>query len=132
MATESGEALKARRAAFRELHERGCFIIPNPWDVGSARYLRSLGFKALATTSSGAAFSQGRPDGGMALDEVLAHIRTIVGATGLPVNADFEDGYGATEAELFENVRRCVATGVAGLSIEDSTGDSARPLYEIE
>jgi 2-methylisocitrate lyase-like PEP mutase family enzyme len=124
-------SIPERRATFRRLHEKGCFIIPNPWDTGSTRYLQSLGFKALATTSSGAAFASGRPDGGMSLDEVLTHIRTIVEATDLPVNADFEDGHAVNEEALAENIRLCVETGVAGLSIEDSTGDKARPLYEF-
>lgn len=121
-----------RRARFRRLHESGCFLIPNPWDVGSARFLQSLGFQALATTSSGSAFAQGREDGGLTLDETLAQIRTIVDACDLPVNADFEDGHGADEDELARNVQRCVETGVAGLSIEDSTGDPARPLYSFD
>jgi 2-methylisocitrate lyase-like PEP mutase family enzyme len=124
-------SIPERRATFRRLHDEGCFIIPNPWDIGSTWYLQSLGFKALATTSSGAAFSLARPDGGMSLDEVLAHIRTIVEATDLPVNADFEDGHAADEDTLSENVRLCIETGVAGLSIEDSTGDKARPLYDM-
>lgn len=120
-------SIPARRATFRRLHQAGCFMIPNPWDTGSTKYLQSLGFKALATTSSGAAFSLGRPDGGMSLDEVLTHVRTIVEATELPVNADFEDGHAENEVALAENVRLCVETGVASLSIEDSTGDKARP-----
>ena len=124
-------SLHERHTAFRLLHNQGCFILPNPWDVGSARYLQTMGFRALATTSSGSAFSVGRPDGGMSLDEVLAHIRAIVDATDLPVNADFEDGYATSEDDLAENVRLCVETGVAGLSIEDATGDPARPLYDL-
>src|SRR3954469_7880180 len=118
-----------RRARFRQLHESGCFLIPNPWDVGSARYLQSLGFHALASTSSGAAFSHGRPDGGLSLEEVLAHLRTLVEACDVPINADFEDGHAANEVELARNVELCIETGVAGLSIEDSTGDASRPLY---
>jgi 2-methylisocitrate lyase-like PEP mutase family enzyme len=121
-----------RRAAFRRLHDSGCFIIPNPWDVGSAKYLESRGFKALATTSSGAAFSMGRSDYGLTADEVIAHVRTIVAATDLPVNADFENGLAKDEKGLAENVRRCVETGVAGFSIEDSTGDKANPLFDFE
>lgn len=121
-----------RRAAFRKLHEHGCFLIPNPWDAGSARALASLGFKALATTSSGFAWSQGRPDNAMDIEAVLAHCRTIVEATDLPVNADFEDGHARDLDGLEKNVRRCIETGVAGLSIEDSTGDAAHPLYDFD
>ena len=123
-----------KRRTFRRLHESGCFVIPNPWDVGTARYLQAVGFQALATTSSGAAFSMGLPDADWALarDPMLAHIRTIVEASDLPVNADFESGYADDPAGVAENVRLCVETGVAGLSIEDSTGDAARPLYEFD
>ncbi len=121
----------ARRAAFRKLHASGCFVIPNPWDVGTARYLRHLGFKALATTSAGFAFSHGLPDSGVSRDTVLAHIAEIVEATDLPVNADFEGGYARDPEGVAESVRLCVATGVAGLSIEDSTGDRIQPLYEL-
>jgi 2-methylisocitrate lyase-like PEP mutase family enzyme len=126
-------SLAEKRAAFRRLHESGCFVIPNPWDVGTARYLQHLGFKALATTSAGAAFSLGKPDNEtLARDEMLAHIRTIVDASDLPVNADFESGYAGNVAELVENVRLCVDTGVAGLSIEDNTGRRDQPLYGID
>jgi 2-methylisocitrate lyase-like PEP mutase family enzyme len=123
----------ARRQAFRALHARGCFVIPNPWDPGSARYLRHLGFKALATTSSGFAFSRGVPDSSRAvpLDIVLGHITDIVSAVDLPVNADFESGYADSPEGVAVNVRRCVATGVAGLSIEDATGDRGHPMYEL-
>lgn len=121
----------ARRAAFRKLHESGCFVIPNPWDAGSARYLESIGFQALATTSSGMAFARGKADMAVGLDEVLAHTRELVEATALPVNCDFEDGHGADLDALAANVKTCVATGVAGISIEDSTGDRARPLYDF-
>ncbi len=124
--------LAARRAAFRKLHESGCFVIPNPWDVGSARALEKLGFNALATTSSGFAWSHGRPDNAMDLEAVLAHCREIVEATTLPVNADFEDGHASGIDGLKKNVRRCIETGVAGLSIEDATGDSSQPLYEFD
>jgi len=124
--------LTPARAAFRRLHESGCFVIPNPWDVGSARYLRHLGFPALATTSSGYAFSRGLPDGGVAREEVLRHVAEIAAATDLPVNADFEDGHGADPEGVAESVRLCVDTGVAGLSIEDSTGDRDRPLYDLD
>jgi 2-methylisocitrate lyase-like PEP mutase family enzyme len=129
--TPSPSTLAARRRAFRELQASGCFVIPNPWDAGSARYLASLGFKALATTSSGLAWSQARADGAMSRDAVLAHLREMVAATELPINADFESGYGATPADVGESVRLAVATGVAGLSIEDSTGDPAHPIHEL-
>jgi len=123
----------ARRTAFRKLHESGCFVIPNPWDTGSARYLRHLGFSALATTSSGFAFSRGLPDleSAVGRDAMLAHIADIAAATDLPVNADFQSGYGATGEEVAESVRLCVETGVAGLSIEDSTKDPDQPLHEL-
>ncbi len=126
--------LAEKRGVFRRLHESGCFVIPNPWDVGTARYLQHLEFKALATTSSGAAFSMGLPDEDWALtrDPMLAHIRMIVEASDLPVNADFESGYADDPHPLADNVRRCIDTGVAGLSIEDSTGDAARPLYPFD
>ena len=122
-----------RRAAFRRLHESGCFVIPNPWDAGSARYLRRLGFKALATTSSGFSFTKALPDTDWAvpLDMSLAHIAEIVEATELPVNADFESGYAHEPEGVAANVGLCVATGVAGLSIEDSTGDREKPLYDL-
>ncbi|HXE66321.1 MAG TPA: isocitrate lyase/phosphoenolpyruvate mutase family protein, partial [Rhodanobacteraceae bacterium] len=122
----------ARRAAFRRLHESGCFLIPNPWDVGSARALAALGFKALATTSSGFAWSRAHADNAMDIEAVLAHCREIVDATELPVNADFEDGHARDIDGLKNNVRRCIETGVAGLSIEDSTGDAAQPLYDFD
>lgn len=120
-----------RRQAFRRLHQSGCFVIPNPWDAGSARYLEGLGFKALATTSSGAAWRHAKADGQMSLDEVLLHLREMVDATGLPVNADFEHGFAADAAGVARNVRLAVETGVAGISIEDSTGDAAEPLRDI-
>lgn len=121
-----------KRAEFRKLHESGCFVIPNPWDVGSTRYLQGLGFKALASTSGGYAFSQGRPDGGVGRDLMLAHLRELAAASDLPINADFENGY-ATDAEgVGESVRLCVEMGVAGLSIEDSTGDRANPLFDLD
>ncbi len=126
-------AFAARRQAFRALHERGCFVTPNPWDVGSARYLQHLGFPALATTSAGFAFSQGLPDSDVAvsLERSLAHIAEIAAAVDLPVNADFASGYGIEPQEVAQSVMRCVATGVAGLSVEDATGDPSRPLYEV-
>jgi 2-methylisocitrate lyase-like PEP mutase family enzyme len=121
-----------KRRAFRRLHEAGCFVIPNPWDIGSARFLQSLGFKALASTSSGFAWSRGRSDGAISRDMALAHLHEIVAATDLPVNADFESGFAPDAAGVAESVRLAVETGVAGLSIEDSTGDAAKPLYEID
>ncbi|MEY2493956.1 MAG: hypothetical protein QOJ45_448 [Verrucomicrobiota bacterium] len=120
-----------RRQTFRELHRSGCFAIPNPWDIGSVRYLQHLGFKAIATTSAGFAFSRGLPDNAVGRDAMLAHIRELVEATDIPVNADFENGYADDPAGVFSNVRLCVATGVAGCSIEDSTGKKEKPLYEI-
>jgi 2-methylisocitrate lyase-like PEP mutase family enzyme len=129
------DALTARRTRFRALHERGCFVIPNPWDVGSARYLQHLGFPALATTSAGFAFSQGLPDSGdadvVSRDRNLAHIAAITAAVDLPVSADFMSGYGTTPEDVADSVARCVGTGVAGLSIEDATGNPASPLYEL-
>lgn len=123
--------LTARRAAYRKLHESGCFVIPNPWDAGSALYLRHLGFKALATTSAGYAFSLGLPDAAVSRDAMLANIAAIVAAVDLPVNADFESGYAPDPEGVAANVRLCIDTGVAGLSIEDATGDPARPLFEL-
>ena len=124
-----------RRRIFRALHERGCFVIPNPWDVGSARYLQHLGFPALATTSAGFAFSQGLPDSGddaaVARDRSLAYIASITAAVAVPVSADFMSGYGQEPEDVAESVARCVATGVAGLSIEDATGDSSSPLFDL-
>ena len=117
-------------AKFRALHESGCFVLPNPWDIGTAIYLEHLGFKAIATTSAGFAFSRGKPDGGVPRDEMLAHIREIVKATALPVNADFHAGYADEPEDVAANVRLCVETGVAGLSIEDNTGRSDCPLHE--
>ncbi|KAK45502.1 2-methylisocitrate lyase [Caballeronia jiangsuensis] len=121
-----------KRAAFRALHESGCFMLPNPWDIGSARYLETLGFKALATTSSGFAWSNGRADNHVTRDAVLAHLREIVEATDLPVNADFESGFGATPDDVAHSVKLAVETGVAGLSIEDSTGDASSPLFPVD
>jgi len=128
---ETRPSIADKRRAFQQLHEVGCFVIPNPWDVGSARFLQSLGFKALATTSSGFAWSRGRPDGAISRDMALAHLQDIVAATDLPVNADFESGFALDAAGVAESVRLAVETGVAGLSIEDSTGDAAKPLYEL-
>jgi 2-methylisocitrate lyase-like PEP mutase family enzyme len=117
---------------FRKMHESGCFVLPNPWDIGTAIYLEHLGFEALATTSAGFAFSRGKPDGAVPRDEMLDHIREIVEVTSLPVNADFLAGYADEPGGVAENVRLCVETGVAGLSIEDSTGRTDTPLYEKE
>ena len=121
-----------KRKTFRKLHESGCFVIPNPWNVGSARYLQGLGFKALATTSSGHSHSQGYADGAQSRDQVLSHFAELAAATDVPLNADFEDGLADTLDELAENVTRCVATGVAGLSIEDSPNDGKTPLYDLD
>ena len=128
----SSSDIAARRRAFRQLHESGCFVIPNPWDTGSARYLQGLGFKALATTSAGAAWARALPDGQQTRDMVLDHLREIVAATDLPVNADFEGGFASDPAGVAQSVRLAVDTGVAGLSIEDSTGDAANPLRTLD
>jgi 2-methylisocitrate lyase-like PEP mutase family enzyme len=121
-----------KRHRFHQLHERGCFVIPNPWDIGSARMLQGLGFQALASTSSGHAWSQGHPDNGITRDMALQHLAELVAATDVPVNADFESGFGADAAGVADSVRLAVACGVAGLSIEDSTGDAARPLFTLD
>ncbi len=122
-----------QRSAFRKLHESGCFVIPNPWDIGSARYLRKLGFKALATTSSGFAFSRGLPDSALVVSRqmVLDHFTEIAGSVDLPVSADFQNGYAQDLDRLAESVRLCIATGAAGFSIEDATGDPANPLFDL-
>src|SRR6266404_108852 len=120
----------AAATKFRAMHESGCFVLPNPWDIGTAIYLERLGFKALATTSAGFAFSRGKPDGAVPLDEMLAHIREIVEATALPVNADFLNGFADNPEAVAENVKLCVDAGVAGLSVEDSSQNPAAPLYE--
>lgn len=132
-ASGSAANFSIRRQAFRALHATGCFVIPNPWDVGSARYLQHLGFPALATTSAGFAFSQGLPDSELALsrDRNLTHIAEITAAVDVPVNADFASGYGKAPEEVADSVTRCVATGIAGLSIEDATGDPSSPLYDL-
>jgi 2-methylisocitrate lyase-like PEP mutase family enzyme len=121
-----------KRATFRKLHAQGCFVIPNPWDVGSARYLQGLGFKALASTSAGFAFTQGLADGAVPRAMMLAHFREIAAATDVPLNADFEGGFADAPEGVAESVKLCVETGVAGLSIEDSTSDPAVPLYDFE
>ena len=121
-----------KRRTFHRLHQEGCFVLPNPWDVGSAKYLQSLGYKALATTSSGFAWSHGHCDGGMSRDRVLDHFTEMVEATDLPVNADYEHGFAPDAGGVAESVRLAVETGVAGLSIEDSTGQAAHPLFDAD
>jgi methylisocitrate lyase len=120
-----------KRAAFRRLHESGCFVIPNPYDAGSARYLQHLGFKAIASSSAGFAWTIAKNDNGIELDEVLAHLRSIVAATDIPVNADFEGGFADDPEAVGRNVAAAVVTGIAGLSIEDSRRNAAEPLYEF-
>ena len=121
-----------KRHTFHKLHEAGCFVIPNPWNVGTARYLQGLGFKALATTSSGQAHSEGYADGAQSLEDVLDHFHKIAEAADVPLNADFENGYAHDPAGVAKNVARCIETGVAGLSIEDFTGDNDNPLYDFD
>jgi 2-methylisocitrate lyase-like PEP mutase family enzyme len=118
--------------AFHRLHAAGCFVMPNPWDAGSARALEQLGFPALATTSAGFAWSTGRADNQVALEQVLEHLRQVVNAVDVPVNADFEGGYAIDPAQVAVNVKRAAATGIAGLSIEDSSGDASAPLFELD
>jgi methylisocitrate lyase len=131
MTDETTTDWPARRRAFRELHASGCFVVPNPWDVGSARLLARLGFRALATTSSGFAWSLGRRDNHVSLDEALSYMRAVAHAVELPVSADFEKGFAVEPAGVAANVSAAIGTGVAGLSIEDSTGDPARPLFDF-
>jgi 2-methylisocitrate lyase-like PEP mutase family enzyme len=119
-----------RSRVFHQLHSSGCFVMPNPWDVGSARALAGLGFKALATTSAGFAWSIGRPDGGVTLDEAIAHLRSMAAAVDVPINADFEGGFAIDPDGVAARVARAVTTGIAGLSIEDSTHNAAEPLFE--
>ncbi|HKC47383.1 MAG TPA: isocitrate lyase/phosphoenolpyruvate mutase family protein [Gemmatimonadales bacterium] len=121
-----------RTRSFHQLHQSGCFVIPNPWDRGSARLLAQLGFKALATTSSGFAWSVGRPDNGVTLNQVLAHLVAVAEAVDIPVSADFEHGFADEPAQVAEHVIAAARTGIAGLSIEDSTGDAANPLYPFD
>lgn len=121
-----------KRKDFLKLHENGCFVLPNPWDIGSARLLAALGYKALASTSAGFAWSQGRGDYGLKLNELLEHLTALSDATDLPVNADFESGFADDPAGVAENVRKAAATGVAGLSVENRTSDPKQPLYEFE
>jgi 2-methylisocitrate lyase-like PEP mutase family enzyme len=129
---EGNSAQLSAVTRFRAMHASGCFVLPNPWDVGTAVYLHHLGFEALATTSAGVAFSRGMPDAtpALPLEEMLTHIREVAAATPLPVNADFQSGYADEPEGVAANVTLCLATGVAGLSIEDNTGDAASPLYE--
>jgi 2-methylisocitrate lyase-like PEP mutase family enzyme len=129
--SDSRPTVADKRKAFRKLHEAGCFVIPNPWNVGTARYLQGLGFKALATTSAGHAHSLGYPDGAQSRDAVLAHYRELVEATEVPLNADFENGFADDPDGVADSVIRCIATGVAGLSIEDSP-KSETPLYDFD
>ncbi len=126
----SGKTSSQSVARFRALHQAGCFVLPNPWDIGSALYLQKAGFKALASTSAGFAFSRGFSDEDLTLDLVLAHLCELVAATSLPINADFQNGYAFEPEGVARNVKRCLATGVAGLSIEDNTGRTEAPLYE--
>jgi 2-methylisocitrate lyase-like PEP mutase family enzyme len=126
------KSIEEKRTEFRRLHEGGCFALPNPWDIGSAKYLEHLGFKAIATTSAGFAFSRGLSDGAVKRDEMLAHIRELVEATDLPVNADFENGYADDPNWCAENARLCAETGVAGLSIEDAADRKESPLYDVD
>src|SRR5262245_10297009 len=121
-------------AAYHSLHESGCFVLPNPWDAGTTIYLEQLGFKAVATTSAGFAFSKGLPDGptAVSLEMMLQHFSEIASVTSLPVNADFQNGYADEPEDVAVSVERCIATGVAGLSIEDNSGDAAKPLYDFD
>jgi 2-methylisocitrate lyase-like PEP mutase family enzyme len=128
----SRPSISDKRRTFARLHESGCFAIPNPFDIGSALYLQNLEFKAIATTSSGFAWTIGHADNQVSREMVLTHLAAMVAATDIPVNADFESGFATDAAGVAESVRLAVATGVAGLSIEDSTGIAARPLYEID
>src|SRR6202046_1521362 len=121
-----------KRKTFRKLHETGCFVIPNPWNVGTARYLQGLGFKALATTSAGHAHALGYPDGAQSLDVVLAHYWELVEATDVPLNADFENAFADDPDGVAVNVTRCIASGVAGLSVEDSPNNATTPLYDFD
>lgn len=128
----SAVSVADKRAAFRRLHESGCFVIPNPWDAGSAVILQSLGFKALASTSAGMAWAMAKPDNKVERDDVLAHLRLLTAATDIPVNADFENGFAAAPDAVAANVALAIDTGIAGLSIEDSTGNKDAPLYDFD
>src|SRR5713101_2428907 len=125
-------SIEEKRREIRRLHESGCFAIPNPWDIGTAKYLQHLGFKAIATTSAGFAFSRGLSDGAVKRDDMLAHIRELVEATDIPVNADYENGYADDPDDVAESVRLCAATGVAGLSIEDATDRKESRIYDVD
>jgi len=125
-------AIDGRVVAFQRLHTSGCFVMPNPWDVGSARALEQMGFKALATTSAGMAWTLGRADNQITLDQALEHLRDIAASVKVPVNADFEGGYAVDPQHVAENVKLAAGTGIAGLSIEDSTGDEANPLHDFD
>jgi 2-methylisocitrate lyase-like PEP mutase family enzyme len=124
--------IEEKREKFRKLHESGCFAIPNPWDIGTAKYLEHLGFKAIATTSAGFAFSRGLADGSVKRGDMIAHIRELVEASDIPVNADFENGYADEPNWCAENARLCAETGVAGLSIEDAADRKESPLYDVD
>jgi 2-methylisocitrate lyase-like PEP mutase family enzyme len=126
------KTLAQRRQEFRALHRSGCFVIPNPWNIGSARLLAQLGFKALASSSAGFAWSMGRRDNGVTLEQVLAHLDALCQAVDLPINADFEGGFAIEPEQVGANVSAACETGIAGLSIEDSTGDAARPLFDFQ
>jgi len=128
----SPSSISEKRAVFRRLHESGCFLLPNPWDVGSAYYLQSLGFKALASSSAGFAWSRGHADGALTREQVLTHLRELVQASALPVNADFENGFATDAVGVAESVRLAVETGVAGVSIEDASGDPTKPIFELD
>ncbi len=132
MTTATRPSVADKRRNFQALHAQGCFVIPNPWDIGSALYLQSLGFKALASTSAGFAWSRGRPDNGVSRAAMLAHLAELVAATDLPINADFESGFASDPAGVAESVRLAVEAGVAGLSIEDSTGQAGQPLFSLD
>lgn len=126
------QSVAQRRKAFRALHNQGCFVVPNPWDIGSAKLLAGMGFKALASSSAGYAWSQGQADGTLSRDDVLEHLRHLVMCVDVPINADFERGFASSTAQLEESVRLVIETGVAGFSLEDATGDPATPLMPIE
>ena len=132
MDAQARAATLSRSEVFRELHASGCFVVPNPWDRGSARLLAGLGFRALATTSSGFAASRGRADHHVSLEETLVQLRSVAEAVEIPVNADFEGGFATAPADVLANVLLAAATGIAGLSIEDSTGDTSNPLFDFK
>src|SRR4029079_2339618 len=121
-----------RTRTFHQLHQSGCFVIPNPWDIGSARVLAQLGFKALATTSSGFAWCEGKSDNRVTLADAIEHFRTIAASVDIPVNGDFEGGFAIEPAGVAANVARAITTGIAGISIEDSTTDPSNPLFDFD